>query len=288
MERTGRRMNTVWKRPSNNLVSDLSRVIHPRRDDLLEDLLVEDESGRIWFLNTVGNVDPRRSPRARFVYLLGAPFVNVAEVQLLEESSAEVLRELGLPKATDRCFVVRVVENYATDELPCRTVDSATAGELVFSLWIRRRDAHAENRGYNPDGIPVFFDFDLACCMDGRSTELQDFFSHTGPGDAGTWRVQEAMPEQIPISTEIARRVGHNTGVHLIQSISGFEAEAHSIARAIAGDNRNFNEIAVKAGLSDYEAPRFLSLLEQTRGSLLQDTEAMLDVVLRRVSGGAT
>jgi hypothetical protein len=281
-------MNPVWKRPSNNLVSDLSRVIHPRRYDMLEDLLIEDESGRIWFLNTVGNVDSRRSPRARFVYLLGAPFVNVAEVQLLEESSAKALRELGLPKATDCCFLVRVAGTDATDELRCRTVDSATAGELVFSLWVRRRDAHAENRGYNPDGIPVFFDFDLACCMDGRSAELQDFFSHTGSGDAGTWRVQEASPEQIPISTEVARRVGHSSSVHLVQSISSFEAEARSIARIIAGDNRNLNELALEAGLSDCETQRFLSLLEQTRGSLLQDTEAMLDVVLGRTSRGAT
>src|SRR5262249_37808353 len=178
-------MNPVWKRPSNDVVSDLSQVIHPRRNDPIEDLLIEDESGKIWFLNTVGNVDPRRSPRARFVYLLGTPYVNVAEVQLLEESGAQALQALGLPKATTYCFLVRVAEKYGTDELPCRTVDSATAGELVFSLWVRRRDAHAENRGYNPDGIPVFFDFDLAFCMDGRSTELQDFFSYTGPGDAG-------------------------------------------------------------------------------------------------------
>ncbi len=281
-------MNPVWKRPSNDLVSDLSRIIHPRRDDPLKDLLVEDESGRIWFLNTVGNVDPRRSPRARLVYLLGAPFVNVAEVQLLEESGAKALRALGLSKATACCFLVRVAEKYATKELRCRTVDSATAGELVFSLCIRRRDAHAENRGYNSDGIPVFFDFHLAFCMDGRSTKLQDFFGHTGPGDAGTWRVQEAMPEQIPISTEIARRVGHSSSVHLVQSISGFEAEARSIARIIAGDNRNLNELALEAGLSDCETQRFLSLLEQTRGSLLQDTEAMLDVVLGRTSRGAT
>ena len=280
-------MNPVWKRPSNDLVSDLSRVIHPRRDDSLEDLLVEDESGRIWFLNTVGNVDPRRSPRARFVYLLGAPFVNIAEVQLLEESGVTALQELGLPEATDRCFLVRVAENYATNELPCRTMDSATASELVFSLWIRRRDAHAENRGYNLDGIPIFFDFDLAFCMDGRGTELQDFFGHTEPGDAGTWRVQEALPEQMPISTEVARRVGHGTSVHLVQSIASFEADARSIARVIAGDNRNLNELAVKAGLSDYEAWRFISLLEQTRGSLLQDTEATLDVVLGRTSRGA-
>lgn len=281
-------MDTVWQRLSNDLISDLSRIIRPRRDDLLKDLLVEDGNGRIWFLNTVGNVDPRRSPRARFVYLLGAPFVNVAEVQLLEENSAKALRELGLPKATDRCFIVRVAEKHATGELHCHTVDAATAGELVFSLWIRRRDAHAENRGYNPDGIPVFFDFDFAFCMDGRNTERQDVFSHTGPGDAGTWRVQEASAEQIPISTEVARCTGLSTGVHLVQSISRFEVEARSIARAITSDDRNLNELALEAGLSNDETLRFLSLLQQTRGSLLQDTEAMLDVVLSRASGGAT
>jgi hypothetical protein len=66
------------------------------------------------------------------------------------------------------------------------------AHELVFSLWVRRRDAHSFNRIYQ-HGVPIFFDSGTAFLGEPDLVDLDRFF-RTGPdpGYAGLWAIGSA------------------------------------------------------------------------------------------------
>jgi len=278
-ERDRRVLIEGFSRPSKQTVFELQQEIVPRGGHSLEELLLQDQDGRLWILNTVGNVDPLRPPRARFGYLLGAPFANVTQIELLSESDAQVLQQVGLREATERCFLARIASHYERQELPCLCLDSAVAGELVFSLWIRRRDTHNMNRAYTADGIPVFFDFDVAFLAENEGEELSEFFGRGGLGYAGSWRVREVPGEDLPISTEYARAMGNQSSIHPITSLGGFRQYCVEIAEAIADDHRSVRHLAVEARLGNAELDKVVHLLERGRSSIRDDINTMLRVV---------
>lgn len=120
-------------------------------------------NGKHWFVKF--KPDPEERRRDYLAYLLGRNWANIAEVRPLSESEFAELQsaDIALPDwaSADNTFLVRLVQDYSLDQLPKVDLNSAVASELVFSLWIRRRDAHTANRGYI-DGIPVFFDHQTA------------------------------------------------------------------------------------------------------------------------------
>ena len=86
--------------------------------------------------------------------------------------------------------MVRLAHSYSIEELPNKTLEEAVATELVYSVWVRRRDAHTENRVY-VKGIPIFFDFHVAFLGEPNLSDINVFFSQTEDyGRAGLWRVK--------------------------------------------------------------------------------------------------
>jgi hypothetical protein len=82
--------------------------------------------------------------------------------------------------------------------------DSAMAIELVYSMWIRRRDAHSFNRS-NVGGLPVFFDHGAAFHAERESRSIEGFFrSGDNPGCAGLWRMEQISADDC--GTEIQRQ----------------------------------------------------------------------------------
>ena len=93
-------------------------------------------------------------------------------------------------------FLRRLAQSYTKEELVCKTIEEAIARELVFSTWIRRRDAHVDNKAYT-DGIPVFYDFHVAFLGGPELADTTTFFSQTSDwGRAGRWRLKH-LPDYL-------------------------------------------------------------------------------------------
>lgn len=256
----------------------LRAVISPRRGSSIKEVVAYGD-GKLWFLNTVGNVDPLRTPRSCLGYLLGKPFANVAEIQALTEEAAQELRNIGLPGASSRCFIVREASGYIVGELPCKGLDEAIAAELVFSLWIRRRDVHNENHSFTCDGLPVFFDFDVAFVAEGTGEGIEEFFSRADRGYAGSWRVFEVPEADLPVTTTYSRGLGHQSSLLPVRSFSTFRDYCYRVAEAIQTDNRNIADLADEAKMEPTERDKIVRLLKRGRSVITNEVETMLKLV---------
>ena len=147
--------------------------------------------GQVWLVKSNTLEQKRRNLLGWF---LGRAIANVAEVKELDESEFSELRCSGveLPAhATARdSYLVRFAPCYSADELPRGDLDSAMASELVFSMWIRRRDAHSYNRSF-VKGVPVFYDPGTAFWGEKDLVRTDRFFREgPDPGFAGLWRLK--------------------------------------------------------------------------------------------------
>jgi hypothetical protein len=154
--------------------------------------------GKIWYVKGP-------SPLDHLGYLLARGRLNVCETAFASEDS-------GLDPAT---ALVRPGQTYSLSELPIQDLDEAVASELVFSLWIRRRDTHAFNRVY-VDGIPVFFDFNAAFDAEVINADPDGFFRAGNLGFVQSWRVVPA--EELVRDTDQVRHLGNarSLALHVI------------------------------------------------------------------------
>lgn len=152
--------------------------------------IITDEE-RIWVLKHNRYQDSEK--RDLLGFLLGKEFFNIAEVRLLNNPQLEEIKQFAYPDEIfdiTNTFLVRLAHSYSPEELLCKTVEEAVAAELVYSVWIRRRDAHIDNRIY-VKGIPIFFDFHISFLGEAELANINIFFSQTQDhGRAGLWRVK--------------------------------------------------------------------------------------------------
>lgn len=152
--------------------------------------MISDNQG-IWVLKHTSNSDNEK--RDLLGFLLGKDFCNIAKVRLLTEQELEEIKSLasqGESFNINNTFLVRLGHSYRLEELPCKTLEETVASEFVYSVWIRRRDAHIENRVY-VNGIPIFFDFHIAFLGEPELANIDVFFSQIQDhGRAGLWRIK--------------------------------------------------------------------------------------------------
>jgi hypothetical protein len=134
-------------------VGDVLKRIEKWRDELrrkdgesmLANLVVWDE--RLWLRK------PNGTWPEILAYRLGGSWLNVAEVVPgADVIGATTLSCDPLPVSSDP--LIRVGQDCTPADLIERDLDAAIASELVFSVWIRRRDAHPWNRVYVA-GVPI-------------------------------------------------------------------------------------------------------------------------------------
>lgn len=268
----------IFSPVSNEELELFKPFVRLKEESNIGDVLVKGD-GKIWYLNKIGNVDLLRTQRARFVYLLSQPFANVAEIQILTEEAAQALRKIGFNEASSQCFIIREASSYARGELLCKSLDEAMAAELVFSLWIRRRDAHNENRSFTCDGLPVFFDFDVAFSSFGFGEKLEEFFGRNDPGYPGQWKLFEVHETDLPITTFYSKKNGRQNSVLPVKSIGEFKNHCNRVARLIQSDSRNYGELASQATVDKDEQRRILSILTRNKSAIVDEVETMLKVV---------
>lgn len=160
---------------------------------------------QVWFVKCKDLAEKRRDILAT---LLASSWANVAETRILTNQELSQLGQLNILRSSDDIdgtYLVRFALDYRFDELPLQDMDTALAYELVFSAWVRRRDAHAFNRVYH-SGVPVFFDFGTAFLGEPRLVDL-DIFFRNGPdsGWAGLWRLWQCVDVQP--DTSLMRRM---------------------------------------------------------------------------------
>lgn len=215
--------------------------------------------------------------RELLLYSLGRGLVNVAEIRALTSDEFAVVKEMVVLRegaVFQNTLMSRLVQDYSKDELPLKGLDDAVAGELVFSLWVRRRDAHDYNHWYTKEFLPVFYD--LSASLDyghERFNDVNIFFENHDCGYAGAWRVRER-------NGSFAVRGSSANCVHPIDSISGFKRAVGSVTRSIASRRFELKDLVENAGFTGADIETQVRFLETTKTSLYEDVSKMLQVVL--------
>ena len=221
--------------------------------------------------------------RDYLAYLLGKGYANIAEVlPLSTEELAEVkaLTQKDGNSMTQNTFLVRLAGSYSPQELPCQTLEEAVAKELVFSVWIRRRDAHVDNRVY-VSGIPIFFDHQTAFLGEPHLADISAFFGATSDyGQAGRWRVRE-----LTQSLTLLCRGVNKTEMGSFHYVNNFEAfkECLSAAASELEDHlpENWRQVVVNVGFTGDKSQPILDFLEKNLETIESDIGQMKKIIFQ-------
>lgn len=236
-----------------------------------------------WFVKC--KTDPEEGKRDHLAYLLGQNWANIAEVHLLTATEFEALKGVSsIPSWADsheHTFLVRFGHDYRLTELMNTVLDAAVATELVFSLWIRRRDTHAANRAYT-NGIPVFFDHQTGFLGEPKLQDLDALFApDKQAGHASRWRVEMIDPKMTP-TTMMMRRLGkiHETALHVVHSVRDFEGYLRESADHLYSQSPDaWIDAARISGYDAAQARAIVAFLEVNRDQLDAAIERMLRVI---------
>jgi hypothetical protein len=237
-----------------------------------------------WIVKAGG--DPYQLPE-RLAWILGRAICNVAEVKRLSEEELAAVhaaaismpgRAVAMAATPDNTWLVRLAGSYTLAELPRADSDSATAYELAYSLWIRRRDAHVCNRDYVL-GVPVFFDHHIAFGIEADNVDLDRFFRDDGDfGYVPRWRVVES--DQAWTTAQVRQQKW--LAVHFVRSRQRFEqhfSEAVETIRAI--DEGAISAALEEAGVDVGKAAWIRSFLNKTTAELPEATRRVRKIIYR-------
>lgn len=263
--------------PDPDFVGKISGKLVNHNNSNYIDKVVAHE-GKHWIIKESTEVNSRK--REYLTFLLGKNLVNLTEIKVLNQEDLTTLLNMGfaIDLNSHGTFLTRIVHDYSQEELPLKELDSAVAGELVFSTWIRRRDSHEFNREYIEEDIPIFFDHGVA--FQGNK-DANIFFSEQGKGFAGSWRVFK-----INEASEIKSRFrkdnwGDN---HFIYDFENFSNEVRRQASLINFEEQSLKEIISQAEFEGSEAENLKSMLLTTQGTLAPDVEKLFETVINHQS----
>lgn len=248
------RRSMILRRRSSEHLRNWTGPISPSR--------IVDHNGALWYHKPLATSDAVR--RELLAFRLGAGLVNVAEV---------VPAPPHLAAREPHSVLVRLASEHKRRSLPHRTLDEAVAGEIVFSLWTRRRDAHLYNREY-VGGVPVFFDHGAS--LEPRPTPIGEFLASSDPGYAGSWRLAVEHLKRRASTEQIRDQYWSSAdSLHFVSSVAGFVAAARSVVQQVTGTH-GYYTIARGIGYSTDEAAEIDSMLTRSRRSLADDLETLL------------
>ncbi|MBS0234583.1 MAG: hypothetical protein JSR99_13980 [Proteobacteria bacterium] len=220
---------------------------------------IRNVDGRRYFIK---RDTPANARKDYLAYLLSRDTFNIPEVILPDE---ETRRTLALEEP---CHLIRLCQDYSMRRLPIRDLTTAVAAELVFSLWIRRRDAHNCNRVF-VNGVPMFFDFGAALDVQPGTPKASFFRAGPDSGYVGNWRLWRVPECHVVQTVEIrAFERGKPITLHPVHNLRAFWAAAENYVRVI----QSYTDIAIErainaCGYNSAEAEKLLvDLLQQRDG----------------------
>lgn len=180
--------------------------------------------GVLWF------TDPRVTWQELLVPRLGKKWLNVAE-SVPGPDVKDAITIDGVARGPFSRPLVRIVQTYASEELPAQDNDAAIARELAFCLWVRRRDPSPWNRAY-VGGLPAFFDQHVAF----EFCPLDSFFAQ-GPdgGYPSQWRVRTLPSGDVPTTMSERGAIDIASGItlHRVADVSAFDRELDAAVQLI-------------------------------------------------------
>lgn len=248
---------------------------------------------KFWFVKCVPT-DDFAAARERLAYLLGQSWSNVAEVRLLEAGELAGIREAGIElpfgASIANTYLVRFALDYSRKQLPLRSLNASAAAELIYSLWIRRRDAHAYNRVF-VHGLPVFFDHLSGLLGEPRLADLDQFLM-AGPdgGHAGWWRLRElergGIPDILKLrqleSNSFAADAPDRAVAHVVSNKQQLPRLLRKVARHIYSiSQEHIYEFSREAGLTANHSRDIAAFLGHSSASL----ETALDRLIPMITG---
>lgn len=233
-------------------------------------------------------VDELEKKRDYLAWRLGCGWTNIAEVRPLNkrEFSGLTAIQIELPEwaSEKNTYLVRLVGDISSDELVKKDINAAAASELVFSLWVRRRDTHAANRAY-VDGVPVFFDHQTGFLAEPELEDVDYFFSKgIKAGYGSKWRVELVGSERV-ITTKEQRRIGleRNVDHHSIADLSSFCDSIRATADFLKEQDSTIWLKAIRAACFErHESEEILAFLERNRHQIDADIEKMYEVIFTK------
>lgn len=249
--------------------------------DLLPSVIKDQD--KFWFVKyKPGTRDQEK--RDLLAYLLGQSFCNISEVKLLSDSEhTDIKTKLNLDEGSNKnnTFLVRLAGSYSLSELPNQTIEKAVATELVYSIWIRRRDTHSLNRVYL-DGIPVFFDHETAFLADPQWAHSTMFFrDNPDYGHPGFWRVK-TMPPSEKMETMKARNThnGNDRAHHYVYSLDEFKKEIVKAEESVKNlAISDLKQTITDAGFNQVEADHINNFLNNNLLTLPNDIKQMNEII---------
>ncbi|MBL4754215.1 MAG: hypothetical protein JKY52_11570 [Flavobacteriales bacterium] len=240
-----------------------------------------DYDGNYWF---VKNKDEQERKRDYLAYLFGKDWTNIAEVRLPNDAIVEAINEQGALSDVDenRIWLVRMGQCYTKDDFNVINLDQAVATELVFSLWIRRRDTHSYNRVYK-DGLPIFIDHRTGFKLSEDWSDIDRFFdlAEVGAGFANAWRVRERGDQEL--TTDFVRRYEkslypHLT-IHFVNDIKRCERYIDKAVNYIINNSWDIRDIIKKADFTDDQQDVIYDYLILNRNNLGEHIKKMKSFV---------
>ena len=235
---------------------------------------------KIWVLKHNNNADCEK--RDLLGFLLGKDFCNVTEVKLLDEQELENIKQFANEQesfSVNNTFLVRLAQSYSLDELPCKVLEEAVAAELVYSVWIRRRDAHVDN-GVYVKGIPLFYDYHVAFLGETDLADINVFFAQTSDyGRAGRWRVKILND----FLTQLTRGVSkvEMGAYHYVNDLDSFyQYVEKSKARLKEKVTDQIEKLVQQVKFTNTIETQIVNLLKKNLDTLDADVSKMLEIAL--------
>jgi len=252
----------------------MSEFLSAASDDLIDQhgrsmrAYVVKWNGQVWLIKPNG-----RWPEI-LGYQLAGSWLNIPET-ISGWQATDAIDLTGIIVPTTQEPLIRIGQALARDEFPVGDLDQAIAGELAYSVWIRRRDPSAWNRVY-VDGVPIFFDHHIAFGNEADHRSLAGFLTPGSDGGyASQWRLRELRQEEVPTTTS-ERALPLHIAVQRVRSRGAFDRHLHDAVRRILAVTDPELEKVVKAS----GAPTIVALrLAQWRDELPQAIEQLRPIL---------
>jgi hypothetical protein len=245
--------------------------------------------GKLWYLKHLphGAIELQRELLGS---LLAQQWSNVAEVHCLEDDDVIALQQLQIPYPghieKTNSALVRFAADYENEaDLPISDNDTALAAELVFSLWIGRRDAHAFNR-FQLGTTSIFFDHGAAFSCAPALQHNNSFFS--GGTDSGWpkfWRLVEVptVPDSLSHrhseSSSFSTNLPHVT--FYVTSIDGFLDSVKHFYSHVTGLSDTFIWSCLEdCYFNSTEQDRVYTMLQHSRATLNHSIKLATEIML--------
>lgn len=237
--------------------------------------------GTCWFIK-----QKKREEKIRDIlaYELGKEWTNVAEVTPLNKDTEGLITKKEIFENFDEnnTWLVRLGQNYPKGDIKIKNLDQAVATELVYSLWIRRRDSHSYNRAYSYE-LPIFFDHQIAFLGEPEMEDIDKFFHNPSPGYPGAWRIKE---KHFELTTESVRyyekNINYPFSVHFVNNIrkcESFISKAVDYIKKLKIESIH-NEI-IDSGFNGDEIEKVYEFLKKNKSNIESETNKLLEVIRR-------